>query len=302
MMLKMANMNLKQSWFLLILTLFSVNLLFARGQTDKQRKKMQKFDTVEKIIKKAEAIAKDGIYCDGTLLAEACEEERQAALEMACITEEYLEILRNIRSGKITEGLAPVCSSSKKALIGFCKCGCFPGNTKLYTSTEDQGEFIWKSAQSLSDKKKNFKLVTIDGDFTSYEEIGSELKEVLFQSYVGKKYPQHLYHVTSDLDHQITLTANHAILLADGRLVAVKDLKIGDHLVTNQGERVKVKSIHYEKKSIVPYNVQIQPNSSNPYDHLIFAAGDPGKDGLTIGDISFQNSLHNELARQEIRK
>ncbi|KAB8032268.1 Hint domain-containing protein [Fluviispira multicolorata] len=93
---------------------------------------------------------------------------------------------------------------------------------------------------------------------------------------------------------RLAVTSEHAILLADGRMIAAKNVKLTDQLVLANGNPIGIKSIESLKTNKNVLNVLTTGNSN--IEHTVFA------EGLIVGDLAWQNNLQKQLNAIAIRK
>lgn len=262
-------------------------------QTPAQAAAMRQWPTTEAVAAKAsEAVA--GSYCSGILLQDKCEAWRAAAIRKGCVTQSYVDsVLRNtLVPGGL--GVAPVCDPVEDTLIGFCKCGCFESSTKLLSFDKESAKADWIQASQIFENRGRFDLFTVADSITSVAEVSHRTLDNAFEPVIGEKALKSVYTFTTALG-KISLTEFHAVLLADGRIVAARDVKKTDKLVSYKGEAVAIDDLTFEAREMVPYNVSVNNRSDNPLSHLIYA------EGLVIGDLTFQNGLQGALDKPSLR-
>lgn len=223
--------------------------------------------------------------CVDNIGGTACTDERSYALKSGCINQEEFNSLIQFNS-------YPVCDR-KDVLRGWCSCGCFQANTKIYSinAYENRETMGYQPISKILNDKLNYKVISLSPNAT-LSSIATKTLKILKTTSGPEKTPLIVFITANAL--RLAVTIKHAILLADGRMVAAKDVKITDLLVQANGEPVAIKSIELEKVSDNVLNILTDGQSN--IEHTLFA------EGLIVGDLSWQNNLKNMLNAVAIRK
>lgn len=222
------------------------------------------------------------IRCLDTIGGTACNDERAYGLKSGCINQEEFDSL-------VKYNAYPVCDR-KDLLKGWCTCGCFQANTRIYSVNPNESTGYQTILKILSDKH-NYKVFSLSSDAT-LSSITTKPLKILSTTSGPEKTPLIVF-ITAN-EQRLAVTTKHAILLADGRMVAAKDVKITDLLVQANGTPVAIKSIESERVTDNVLNILTDGNTN--IEHTLFA------EGLIVGDLSWQNNLKNMLNAVAIRQ
>ena len=170
-------------------------------------------------------------------------------------------------------------------IVSACPCGCFERGTRILTAASAA---TWTAVDDLTAADR---VVAPSGDAQlrdlalaphaiSYTTKGPEKHELdVFESVGGKR---------------LALTERHGVLLADGRMVAAKDVVASDKLLAADGTAVTIKSITRRTTTADVYNVLVEGKADT--EHLVVA------EGLVVGDILWQNALGADLGSVLLRQ
>ena len=223
--------------------------------------------------------------CVDNIGGAACTDERDYALKSGCINQEEFNSLVQFNS-------YPVCDRIN-VLRGWCSCGCFQANTRIYSvdAYESGNSTGYQFISKILNDQQKYKVIGLSSDST-LSSIKTKSLRILKSTSGPEKIPLIVF-ITAN-DQRLAVTTKHAILLADGRMVAAKDVKINDLLVQANGIPVSIKSIDSEKVSDNVLNILTDGKTN--IEHTLFA------EGLIVGDLSWQNNLKNMLNSVAIRK
>ncbi len=163
-----------------------------------------------------------------------------------------------------------------KFLFSACVCGCFEANTRILGWSEQEMPKWTK----VSEIKRDSKISSLDRNSTLSNVTYAE-KKASFSTSGQEISPLYVFDTTAG---KLSVTQNHAVLLADGRLVAAKDVKPSDALVSTNGSTAAIVSIERKVTTLPVYNFQVANVKSNK-EHLVAA------EGLIVGDLYLQNSI-----------
>ena len=178
----------------------------------------------------------------------------------------------------VDHGVIVSCAGNK--IISACPCSCFDSSTNLL-STDESGNYVWlkvtefktgKSVVTLSEDSTVSNLA-LKNNTTSYKTQGPEAKPI--------------YILATEEGNALKVTGDHGVLLADGRMVAAKDVKINDSFVSLSGPEKVLKIDRVPASGGEVHNILVDTKVKQ--EHLVIA------DGIVVGDLLWQNSLGSEL-------
>ena len=221
------------------------------------------------------------------LSAASCSKAQTKALSSGCINKEEYDTL-------IAQNAAPVCledDSGDMNLQGWCPCGCFDPNTRLFTENKNLGESDWMSIKDIIQNQESKQLwsLTDDASLLDWKLAPREIRK----STHGPEHKPLVYLHTTD-GNILGITEEHAALLWSGEMVAAKNLTIGNKLVSSKGTPSEIK--HIERRFINEEVLNVLTNGKTSASHVILA------EGLAVGDLAWQNSLQSELNSILIRE
>ncbi len=205
----------------------------------------------------------------------------EISLGATCISED-------IRIWAIEHSLGVACYSEKK-IMAVCPCSCFEKGTKISYFHPDLDLLESKAVESI----RGGDFVATLGEFSSLSSVDLEEKMVSYAT-SGPEEPE-LFVFNLEDGGSLAVTETHALLLADGRMVAAQKVSLQDSLVSESGKGVKIKNISRRKTDTV-YNFLVETPNKNQKGHVISA------NGYLVGDMAWQNALGNELNRVLLRK
>jgi hypothetical protein len=172
-------------------------------------------------------------------------------------------------------------------IVSACPCGCFEQGTRLLTAVAAQAA-TWTAVKDLT-----------AADSVIAAAGGATLRDLALVphaiSYTTKGPERHdLFVFTSAGGKELALTGGHAVLLADGRMIAAKDVRMTDKLVAADGTAVTLTAIKRRATTTDVYNLLVE--SKADAEHLVVA------EGLVVGDILWQNALGADLGKVLLRQ
>lgn len=182
-------------------------------------------------------------------------------------------------------GIACKRTASGYELRDACPCGCFDPKTKILVS--DAGNWEEIEADKI---QKNHEIASLSDNATLSNPDILARKVVYTTS--GPESDK-LYSFKLSNGKTLKVTKNHAILLADGRVLAAEKVLATDRLVSVDGELVEIESISMD---IAPEVHNFLVESDTASGHLVVA------EGVVVGDILWQNTLIKDLGRVLLRK
>lgn len=211
-----------------------------------------------------------------------CASTQKWALSIGCINQEEYDTL-------VKMSAVPTCRGTK--LHTWCPCGCFAPDTRLLGMNKSSDEPNWISVRQIVESPQEHQILSLTDEAT-ISDLQSSPRSVR-KTTRGPELKPLVFIQTSDAK-ELGLSEEHAILLASGEMVAAKNLKEGQKLVTSIGETPSITKITRHKIEEDVLNVLIDGDTN--LSHIIFA------EGLVVGDLAWQNSLQSELNAVAIRQ
>ena len=166
----------------------------------------------------------------------------------------------------------------------WCYCSCFAKGTRILVEDITTQQKLWVAIETVVDHLEQYSLIvpTQDSSLRSmkYKTVGIEKFTVGHEE-------NPLLIISLEDGSEITLTGNHQVLVANGRLLEAAKVAVGSSLVKFNGTPVKVIAIQYRQTTDDVYNILTE--SRDDLSHFIFA------EGLTVGDLLWENTLEQHL-------
>jgi len=182
-----------------------------------------------------------------------------------------------------SHSIAPLCSQlSPTVYIGFCYCGCLERSTGILVLDPASG----KSSSQRIDRivvGSQIHALTENATLSSLQFAPRGVEAVTVG---GEKNPMVVLHLADGAT--LSATAQHAILVSNGMMVAAKDLQIGQHMVRQDGSLNQIVQITRAPTSDDVYNVLTDAGLVHQ-GHMIVAGGQ------IVGDLMWQNTLAKDL-------
>ncbi len=206
------------------------------------------------------------------LTAQECQEDRDYARETNCITEQELKEV-------IAYNGCPACDR-RGNYKGWCLQGCFIRGTKILVWDTVEATEEWVAVEDVIYQSTRFKVASIRKDAT-LRDLNYEYLPIRLTTEGPELEP--LVIITTN-KRTIGVTNTHGVALANGHLVAAKDINVGDQLLTTDSSE-QVLMIERPLTDDLVFNLSVE--SDDPKSHLILAEG-----GLVVGDQFLQSSTY----------
>lgn len=205
-----------------------------------------------------------------------CKEERDYAYAVGCINRVEYYSLERFNS-------FPNCNRINK-LTSWCSCGCFESGSRVFAVNKSSGEANYFRINDIVNNFDNFRIVTLKKNSTLKK---IETQEINIRGIsVGEEKNQLIVFI-SENNQRLAVTEDHAILLASGKIVQAKDVKITDSLLKSDGQPIRILDI--QKKYADSEVLNILNDTNNKKQNILFV------EGFIVGDLSWQNNLKNSL-------
>ncbi len=218
---------------------------------------------------------------------DTCEKWRSQALSIGCITQEEYHTL-------VEFGAYPSCNILRGAgldmLDGWCSCGCFHPDTQIMSFTKDSSNPISVAAGTIANNFRSYDLLGFD---EPKDEKVSYSRNPVALATLGKE-TQELVVIQTNDGRVLKVTQGHPVLLADGRMIQAKTLKVTDPMLDIHGNPVSIKRIDSDK--FIGEVVNFTANAKKIQGHVLFA------ESLAVGDLYWQTQVESESKQIQIRK
>lgn len=221
----------------------------------------------------------------GDTSPEDCANDQNEGLAIQCINQEEYDTL-------VKMNYYPLCAKRKgqQQLVGWCTCGCFDPNARLF-SLKKSGDSQWNKIRDILSNEKENQLLSLSDDAT-LSNFQTEFRDIVRSTKGPEKKPLVFIHTSEG--NTLGLTTEHAVLLWSGEMVAAKHLKVGQTLVSDFGTPIVLEKI--EHKIIKEDVLNVLTTGKTHLSHMIFA------EGMVVGDLAWQNSLQSELNAVAVRE
>lgn len=206
------------------------------------------------------------------LSAQECQEDRDFARETNCITEQELKEV-------VAYNGCPACDR-RGIYKGWCPQGCFVRGTKILVWDVVQAGEAWIAIEDIVYQSQRFKVASLRKE--------ANLKDLIYEylpirlTTQGPEF-EPLVIITTN-KRVLGVTSTHGVTLANGQLIAAKEIMIGDQLLTTESSEL-VLQIERPITDDLVFNLSVE--SDDPKSHLILADG-----GLVVGDQFLQSSIY----------
>lgn len=178
-------------------------------------------------------------------------------------------------------------------IVSFCAAGCYTPSQKVSLFDEEMdvtldADLIGKTLDEAHHQQKA--LVWNGNGFNPSYQL-SELNSVIPSL---EKSEETILVLETKSGGSIEVTENHPLVDGKGLLQAAVNLKVGDSLVTHEGEKDEIVSIKKTKFFGKVWNIEVGEKS--PFKRIVVAQG------FLNGDISFQNEKQNYLNQLVLRQ
>lgn len=178
------------------------------------------------------------------------------------------------------EGLAPVLDyEDDNRIMAACSCGCFESKTQI--SILDQEDGFEKEVTADRVDLKRHQLITLEANSLTSPSFESHSINRLT---AGEENID-LFVFELEDGSKIGVTGGHGMLLTSEKMVAARDVRVGDAFYKKDGSIRKIKTIKREATQDKVYNFLIAPVGNQG---SIIVAND-----ILVGDLGWQNNLEN---------
>lgn len=246
------------------------------------------FGEIPSDINRIETAANEAARCHN-VSNEVCTKKRDKALKKECINEKEFNTLKDNND-------YPLCDydfEDLDMLSGWCPCGCFEESVEISVAEKGIGIREEITAKQLRENYKKYDVFSL-GDDATLDSVYLETRGIKKVTY-GVEKPK-LVILNMENSKTLKLTEKHGVLLSDGRMIKAIDVKVGDKLVTDNGEFIPVSNITREHTSALVYNFATAEPDSNRVSHTLIA------EGFVVGDLVWQNNLETELGKIAVRQ
>lgn len=153
---------------------------------------------------------------------------------------------------------------------------CFEAETLILIEAPG-GSSEWVPANRIT---KGTRLAAL-GDMSTLKLPGLQARTIKTLS--RDRATSALYVFSLDNGRQLKVTANHGMLLSDGRVVQARRVNIGAKFVSLDGSITRVNNLAIEHTELEVYNFEVE--AAGQMTHIIAA------EGVLIGDLAWQNWL-----------
>lgn len=170
-------------------------------------------------------------------------------------------------------------------IVGFCAGGCYTADQMILINGQEQS-----IKDMLEQSEKN--VSTLDSDSTLDSLRLKEGKVFSFmKSIVSGVHP--IVEIETDSGKKIKVTLEHPLVLSNGSYIGAQDLKVGDALLNEFGEKEVVTSVLKKEIEGKVYNLRTDGGSET--DRVIVAQG------LLNGDLTVQQRKANKANQTLLR-
>ncbi len=210
-----------------------------------------------------------------------CKVELDYALEENLIT-------RRAHEWGVKNGFYPVINR-RNEVRAICKCGCFEADTTISTFSLGSGGIELVAAKDVTG---DHRLVALEGD-TDLDTLSTT--DFAIKTLTKGDEEKALYVFEMADGRVLKVTQFHGMLLADGMMVAAKDVAVGSAFIdANSKVAVEVTAISREATDQPVYNFETE--TSDKASHIIIA------EDFFVGDLIWQNQLSSELGEVLLRQ
>lgn len=197
------------------------------------------------------------------------------------------QCLSNVdRQWALDHSLGVVCMGT--IVHSVCPCSCFDQSTRIL-SVDSEGQGAWTNVLKI---RKGQKVVALTEE-AGLRDLKYAVEAVSYQTSGPEKKPLVVIHAGRNT---LKVTETHAIVLADGKVVAAKDLVVGDSVLGVNGKSKKISSIQreYTDKNVI--NFLVSKPLKDKKSHIV------GAEGILVGDMQWQNHLSRDLNKVLLRR
>jgi hypothetical protein len=215
--------------------------------------------------------------CTNAITQGTCEQELKYALDRGLVSGPAYD-------WGLQNGYYPVIDRND-VVQAVCRCGCFAEDTAILAAAG------WTPVQDLTAGA----LVESYAGLESAPEEPLPLAPLPLASVLSGDESQALYVFELANGHTLRLTRHHAVVLADGRIVAAHDVGPDDALMDYAtGAPVRILAIGRQPAQGRVFNFEVAASESS--GHIVVA------EGVLVGDLAWQNQLQGDLGGVLVRR
>lgn len=208
-----------------------------------------------------------------------CKKEREELYRRGCVSKLGLSLLESKVGPLGQKGGYPLCTVDNK-LRKWCYCGCFHPDTRILVLDKIMGRMRHVRARNIVNQITRYNLVVLDDNAKKNDIV---MVSVPIEKVTRGPEKPALVNLHLDTGRELKVSSQHAIMLADGRMVVAEDVQEGQKLVGIDSREVTVKKIIREKTNEEVINFLTAGESL--HGHMILA------EGVVVGDFAYQNDL-----------
>lgn len=216
-----------------------------------------------------------------------CEDMRQNALRIKCITKEEYQTLKKY-------GSYPTCNLLRgeglDMLDGWCACGCFHPQTKLNVFDKLTNQIVEKTVHDILTQPHHLNLVHLRADAT-LSDFSSSHSPIRLTTKGDEQ--RRLFVFTTNTNQTLMVTATHPILTSSGTMKQARHLTKQDQLLNDNGQALAIQDIKTIKYRQTVMNLATEADTN--MEHIIFA------NHIAVGDLFWQASLEDLFNQIQIR-
>jgi len=208
---------------------------------------------------------------------ETCKAQQDAMIAIKCVDKKHIEYIRQ-------NGVYPLCDVLNRP-ASACFCGCFAAGSLIWVEHKNTRQQERIQIEKLVDDFKSYRVFALASNSTFSNVVYEKLE---INRVIQGPESKPLVVIVTEHARRVRLSEEHALLLANGTMIAAMEVTLGDELVQDNGEASIVVKILREKTFGYVYN--IVTSSEDMFGHIVVA------DGLLTGDLKWQNALPMDIS------
>lgn len=222
--------------------------------------------------------ADPGARCRGNIPAASCPKMNRRALESGCINQEEYNSLESF--GSFASCSDDPLVDGKRFLVAWCACGCFHPDTKILATIKDNDFATYYSAKEVAFNKTKFNLLNLTAQAT-FTKMALETSSIRHTTSGNEENP--LVVLTTASGATLKLTEHHAVLLADGKMIEAKELRVGNLIVSRKHGPTEIVKLERESTPLAVVNFVTE--APDLKQHIVVA------EDVFVGDLYWQSHL-----------
>ena len=225
---------------------------------------------------------KQGTHCS-PLPGNKCEPMLRKWKDRGCITADEMLYGLEIRPMRV-----PQCADPDGTWLfnSWCYCSCFAKGTRILVEDTENSVEKWVAVEDVALNVDRYKLLVPAAD-ARMGQMSYEKLEIANWTEGPEANP--LVVIKGSNGHELVITGNHRVVLADGSLVEASNIKVGDSLVDPSGSVINVIKLDMRVETESVYNFLTIGVASHSHSHMMFA------EGFIVGDLLWENSPEEEV-------